>query len=149
MTDSRYRGQKTNRPAPPEPVKEAGPGQFFNLFWQKGNNPSAVEYEFAEMWEHHKIKHYKGLAHVNPGGYTYSEGWSQLIKSAVRINDEDTKLRDMAELKSKVDALRPPEKRGDLLNLNTPIQRAMLGGIGGLLLILGLGAYARNRRRAD
>ena len=142
-------GQKTNRPTPPEPVKEAGPGQFFNLFWQKGNNPSAVEYEFAEMWEHHKIKHYKGLAHVNPGGYTYSEGWSQLIKSAVRINDEDTKLRDMAELKSKVDALRPPEKRGDLLNLNTPIQRAMLGGIGGLLLILGLGAYARNRRRAD
>ena len=108
-----------------------------------------MEYEFAEMWEHHKIKHYKGLAHVNPGGYTYSEGWSQLIKSAVRINDEDTKLRDMAELKSKVDALRPPEKRGDLLNLNTPIQRAMLGGIGGLLLILGLGAYARNRRRAD
>ncbi len=148
-SDGLLPGQKTNRPAPPEPVKEEGPGQFFNLFWQKGNNPSAVEYEFAEMWEHHKIKHFKGLAHANPGGYTYTEGWSQLIKSAVRINDEDTKLRDMAELKSKVEALKPPEKRGDLLNLNTPVQRAMLGGIGGLLMLLGLGAYLRNRNRSD
>jgi len=142
-------GQKTNRPAPPEPVKEAGPGQFYNLFWNKGNNPSSVEYEFAEMWEHHKIKHFKGLAHANPGGYTYSEGWSQLIKSAVRINDEDTKLRDMAALKAKVDALQPPEKRGDLLNLDTPIQRAMLGGLGGLIMLLGFGAFIRNRRQSD
>lgn len=142
-------GQKTNRPTPPKPVKEEGPGQFFDLFWHKGNNPSAVEYEYAEMWEHHKIKHYKGLAHANPGGYTYTEGWSQLIKSAVRINDEDTKLRDMAELKSKVEALSPPDKRGDLLNLETPIQRAMLGGLGGLLMLIGLGAFLRNRNRPD
>ena len=141
-------GQKTNRPTVPEPEKENGPGNFFNLFWHKGNNPSVVEYEFAEMWEHHKIKHYKGLAHANPGGYTYTEGWSQLIKSAVRINDEDVKLRDMAELKSKVEALKPPQKRGDLLNLKTPVQRAMLGGFGGLLMLLGLGAYMRNRNRA-
>ena len=142
-------GQKTNRPKVPEPEKENGPGNFFNLFWQKGNNPTVVEYEFAEMWEHHKIKHYKGLAHANPGGYTYTEGWSQLIKSAVRINDEDAKLRDMAEIKAKVEALKPPQKRGDLLNLETPTQRAMLGGLGGLLMLLGIGAYVRNRNRPN
>lgn len=140
-------GQKTNRPAPPAPEKEEGPGNFFNLFWQKGNNPSAVEYEYAEMWEHHKIKHYKGLAHANPGGYTYSEGWSQLIKSAVRINDEDTKLRDMAELRSKVEALTPAKKRGGLLELDSFWRQATFGGLGGLLLLAGIGVFFRSRRQ--
>lgn len=140
-------GQKTNRPTVPEPEKENGPGNFFNLFWHKGNNPTVVEYEFAEMWEHHKIKHFKGLAHMNPGGYTYSEGWSQLIKSAVRINDEDTRLRDMAELRSKVAKLEPPQKRGDILNLQTSAQKAAVGGLGSVLLLAGLGLYLRQRRR--
>ena len=139
-------GQKTNRPTVPQPEKEGGPGNFFNLFWQKGNNPTVVEYEYAEMWEHHKIKHFKGLAHVHPGGFTYSEGWSQLIKSAVRINDEDTRLRDMAELKAKVGAMQPPKKRGDIFNLKSPVQQAMAGGLGGLLVLLGLAVYGRHRR---
>lgn len=138
-------GQKTNRPAPPAPEKESGPGNFFNLFWQKGNNPSAVEYEFAEMWEHHKIKHYKALAHANPGGYTYSEGWSQLIKSAVRINDEDTRLREFADIKAKLQELQPPQKRGGLLNLTAP-QQAMLGGAGGLILLAGIALLVNSRR---
>jgi hydroxylamine dehydrogenase len=80
-------GQTTNRPAPPPPEKDDA-GGFFQLFWQKGNNPSAVEYEFAEMWEHHQIKHYKALAHAN-GGTPY-RGW-RAHGAAAKINDEDTK----------------------------------------------------------
>lgn len=94
-------GQLTNRPPPPAPEEDA-PGGFFQLFWAKGNNPSAVEYEYAEMWEHHLIKHFKGLAHVSPGGYTYTEGWSQLLKSYARIQDADTQLREMASLKDRL-----------------------------------------------
>ncbi len=140
-------GQKTNRPTVPLPEKEKGAGNFFNLFWQKGNNPSSVEYEFAEMWEHHKIKHYKGLAHANPGGYTYSEGWSQLIKSAVRINDEDTKLREFAALKAKVEQLQPMQKRGGLLDLNSPTRLAVAGGAGALMVLAGLGLLISRKRR--
>ncbi len=140
-------GQKTNRPAPPAPDKENGPGNFFGLFWHKGNNPTVVEYEFAEMWEHHKIKHFKGLAHAHPGGYTYSEGWSQLLKSAIRINDEDTRLRDAAAMRAKLEEL-APQKRGDLLKLETPLMRAAVGGAGGLLLIAGLVLLLRRRHGA-
>lgn len=142
-------GQRTNRPAPPAPEKDTEPGAFFNLFWHKGNNPSAVEYEFAEMWEHHKIKHYKGLAHVNPGGYTYSEGWSQLIKSAARINDENARLRDFAELKGEVQRLQQSQKRG-MLDLETPYARAAAAAVGGLMVFGGVGllvGWARRRRQ--
>jgi hydroxylamine dehydrogenase len=138
-------GQKTNRPAPPPPEKEDGAGNFFGLFWHKGNNPTVVEYEFAEMWEHHKIKHFKGLAHAHPGGFTYSEGWSQLIKSAVRINDEDTRLRDAAAVRAKLEEL-APQKRGDLLKLDTPFKRAAIGGLGGMLLVAGVAMILRRRR---
>lgn len=138
-------GQKTNRPAPPAPEKENGPGNFFGLFWHKGNNPTVIEYEYAEMWEHHKIKHFKGLAHAHPGGYTYSEGWSQLIKSAVRINDEDTRLREAAAVRAKLEELEP-KKRGDLLKLDTPLKRAAIGGLGGVLLIAGVAMILRRRR---
>lgn len=138
-------GQKTNRPAPPAPEKENGPGNFFGLFWHKGNNPTVIEYEYAEMWEHHKIKHFKGLAHVHPGGYTYSEGWSQLIKSAIRINDEDARLRDAAAVRAKLEKLEP-KKRGDLLDLDTPLKRAAIGGLGGVLLIAGVAMMLRRRR---
>ena len=72
-------GQKDNRPAPPAPETDA-PGGFFALFWASGNNPSLVDRIHADMWEHDLIKHYKGLFHVNPGGFTYTEGWSELLK---------------------------------------------------------------------
>jgi hydroxylamine dehydrogenase len=36
-------GERKNRPAPPAPEKEDRPGNFFNPFWHKGNNPPAVE----------------------------------------------------------------------------------------------------------
>jgi hydroxylamine dehydrogenase len=137
-------GQKTNRPAPPKTEKDA-PGAFFQLFWAKGNNPTAVEYEFAEMWEHNKIKHFKGLAHVNPGGYTYTEGWSQLVKNFAKIQDENTKLREMADLKTKVARLEK-SRRSELAPLDTPVQQAAAAG-GGLLIVVGLGLALRNRRR--
>jgi len=128
-------GQNANRPLPPAPEKAGEPGAFFQLFWRRGNSPSAVEYEFAEMWEHHKIKHYKGLAHANPGGYTYSEGWSQLIKSAARINDEDTRLREAAQIKAELARI-TNERRGDADGLDT-LGRRILLGVGILIALFG------------
>lgn len=140
-------GQQTNRPAPPKPEVDA-PGTFFQLFWAKGNNPSVIEYEYNELWEHHLIKLYKGLAHANPGGYTYSEGWSQIIKSYTRIQDENTRIREMADLKQKVAAL-SPKKQGKLFELNTPVQRASVGILGSVLLLLGGVVFLRSRRSGD
>jgi hydroxylamine dehydrogenase len=88
-------GQKTNRPEPPKPEKDAA-GGFFQLFWAKGNNPSHVERVYADMWEHDVIKLYKGLFHANPGGFTYTEGWSELMRDYAIIMDENTKLRESA-----------------------------------------------------
>ncbi|HYE34720.1 multiheme c-type cytochrome [Methylocaldum sp.] len=88
-------GQKTNRPEPPKPEKDAA-GGFFQLFWAKGNNPSHVERVYADMWEHDVIKLYKGLFHANPGGFTYTEGWSELMRDYAIIMDENTKLRENA-----------------------------------------------------
>ena len=116
--------------------------------WQKGNNPSAIEYEFAEMWEHHKIKHYKGLAHANPGGYTYTDGWSQLIKSAARINDEDARLREAAEIRAELKQI-ATQKRGGLLELDTPFRQAVAAGVGGLALLVGVGLMLRSRRKGQ
>jgi hydroxylamine dehydrogenase len=144
--DGLLAGQKTNRPAPPAPEKDE-PGAFFQLFWQKGANPSSVEYEFAEMWEHHKIKHYKALAHVNPGGYTYSDGWSQLVKSAARINDEDARLREAAQIRAELRRL-TSEKRGGLLEIDTPFRQAAVAGVGGAALLLGAGLLFIRRRGA-
>jgi len=137
-------GQTSNRPAPPAPEKDAT-GAFFQLFWQKGNNPAAVEYEFAEMWEHHKIKHYKALAHANPGGYTYSEGWSKLIGSAARINDEDTKLREAAAIRAELKRI-SGEKRGELFDLDTPSRRALATGVGSLALLAGVALLFSRKR---
>ena len=97
-------GQKTNRPAPPKPESDA-PGGFFALFWAKGNNPSLVDRIHTEMWEHDLIKHYKGLFHINPGGFTYTDGWARLIKRYAEIQDENTRIREMAELKQQVEAI--------------------------------------------
>jgi hydroxylamine dehydrogenase len=46
------------------------------------------------MWEHDVIKLYKGLVHSNPGGFTYTEGWSELMRDYAIIMDENTKLRE-------------------------------------------------------
>lgn len=88
-------GQASNRPAPPKPEKDAA-GGFFQLFWADGNNPSRIERIYADMWEHDLIKHYKGIFHANPGGFTYTEGWSELMRDYAEIMDENTRLRNDA-----------------------------------------------------
>jgi hydroxylamine dehydrogenase len=86
-------GQKDNRPLPPSPEEDA-PGGFFQLFWSKGNNPSRIERIYADLWEHDLIKLYKGLFHNNPGGFTYTEGWSPLLRDYAEIMDENTRIRE-------------------------------------------------------
>ena len=97
-------GQKDNRPAPPKPEQDAA-GGFFQLFWAKGNNPSHVERVYADMWEHDVIKLYKGLMHANPGGFTYTEGWSELMRDYAIIMDENTKLREDKTKTSQLDVM--------------------------------------------
>lgn len=97
--DGLLTGQKTNRPVPPRPEKDAA-GGFFQLFWARGNNPSHVERVYADLWEHDLIKLYKGLFHANPGGFTYTEGWSPLMRDYAEIMDADTELRDKAGRKT-------------------------------------------------
>ncbi len=121
-------GQKSNRPAPPAPVKDA-PGGFFQLFWAKGNNPSRVERIYAEMWEQNLLKHYKGIFHMNPGGFTYSEGWSSLLRNYTDIMDEATKLRAAAKGGLKLTQHLPP---ADNLAL-----AGVFGAFGTLLLVRG------------
>jgi hydroxylamine dehydrogenase len=141
-------GQTTNRPAPPAPDKDEA-GGFFGLFWSKGNNPTRIDVEFAEMWEQHIMRHFKGLAHVNPGGFTYSEGWSKLIRSLARIRDEDTRLRDRAAMLARVQALeaRQGTRQGELDGLDRPRRWASLGFTmaGAGLLTLGFGAWRRRK----
>ena len=94
-------GQSSNRPMPPKPEKDDA-GGFFQLFWAKGNNPSRVERLYADMWEHDLIKLYKGLFHANPGGFTYTEGWSELMRGYAEIMDENTRLRQNSKKLQKV-----------------------------------------------
>lgn len=137
-------GQQTNRPAPPEPAKD-GPGGFYALFWAEGNNPSYIDYQYAEMWEQDLLQHYKSIVHAHPGGYTYSSGWSKMIEKYALIQDTNTRIREMAALKEKVATL-SEEKRGDILDLDSPLQRGSVGGLGALLLLVGAGLFWRARR---
>jgi hydroxylamine dehydrogenase len=139
-------GQKDNRPAPPAPEKDAM-GAFYGLFWAKGNNPSAVEREYTEMWEHDIIKLYKGMAHINPGNYTYSNGWAPLVGRYTAIQDANTELREKAELKARVAKLEKMQK-ADLLTPDSFVKKASLGGVGtGMVLVGGLALWGWRRRR--
>lgn len=137
-------GQTTNRPAPPPPDKE-GVAQFWQLFWTKGNQPSSIEFEAIEMGENDLAKMHVGLAHVNPGGWTYTEGFEPLNRAYSKIMSEDTKLREMAALKDRVAKLET--KRTSLLDLDDSSNRVSLGGLGGALLLTGGVALVGWRRR--
>ena len=52
------------------------------------------------------IKHYKGLFHMNPGGFTYTEGWSELLKRYTEIQNENTRIREMDALRKEVEMLK-------------------------------------------
>ncbi len=94
----------SNRTPPPEPEKDAH-GGFFTLFWAEEDNPSLIDRTHAEMWEQDLIKHYKGLFHANPGGFTYTEGWSQLIRRYTEMQNESKRIREIDDLKKKVKSL--------------------------------------------
>lgn len=82
------------------------------------------------------------------GGYTCSEGGSQLIKRHARIQDEDIKLRKMADLKARLAELKTRE-RGDLFDPNGDVKHTSLaGGPGGMLLPPGVTMLLCSRRQS-
>lgn len=105
-------GQKTNRPALPKPVEDSA-GGFYALFFSKGNQPTMVDYVYAEMWEQDAARYMKGLEHVNPGGWAYTHGWSDMIRASIYINGQDTKLRQRAQLEKRLDKLEAMVKEGE------------------------------------
>lgn len=128
-------GQKTNRPAPPKPEKDAA-GGFFQLFWAKGNNPSTVERVHADMWEHDLIKLYKGLVHSNPGGFTYTEGWSELLKDYTMIMDENTKLRAAKATPDQASAKSTPDRQAFAEDLSSRyLFGTIMAGIGVVFIV--------------
>lgn len=138
-------GQKTNRPAPPAPEKD-GTLQFFQLFWAEGNNPTAVEYEGTAMGENELSKLHVGVAHVNPNGWTYSQGWQSLVRAYARIMDYDTQIRERAAMKvARLEA----GKRHSLFEPDSGAKKASLGGLGSLMLVAGGLMLWRSRRRKD
>jgi len=137
-------GQKTNRPNPPAPEKP-GFGLFTQLFWSKGNNPASLELKVLEMGENDLAKMHVGLAHVNPGGWTYTEGWGPMNRAYVEIQDENYRIREMVALKERVKSLE--SKRTSLLDLDSTAEKISLGGLGGGMLLAGTLALAGWRKR--
>ncbi|MEE8207434.1 MAG: multiheme c-type cytochrome, partial [Nitrosomonadaceae bacterium] len=148
--DNLLTGQKTNRPDPPPPMA-AGYSQFFQLFWSKDNNPSSLELKVLEMGENDLPKGHKGLAHVNPGGWTYTEGWGPLNRAYVEIMDENSKLRHEMDLEKRIAKLeKKPRRSGwfsSLLDADSTEDKISLGGLGGGMLLAGTIALAGWRRR--
>lgn len=150
-------GQKSNRPALPAPEQDE-PGGFFSLFFAQGNQTTTVDRTFAEMWEQHVARYMKGLQHVNPGGWTYSHGWSDLMKDQAIINEQDTLLREKAAMEQRLQKLEGKAagtgKTSSYRNGQAPLYAEVMedpvlasGGLallGGGLLLTGL-----RRRRHD
>lgn len=152
-------GQQTNRPALPLPEKDE-PGGFSALFFADRNQTTVVDRTFAEMWEQHAAGYMKGLQHVNPGGWTYTRGWSQLINDQTIINEADTMLREKAQMEQrlrKLEAAGGDKKTSSLDNRSPDVALAGLGAeqpllAGGALALLGggllFGGVASRRRQA-
>lgn len=153
-------GQKTNRPALPAPEKDE-PGGFSSLFFASANQSTMVDRTFAEMWEQHVARYMKGLEHVNPGGWTYSHGWSDLIKDQTIINEQDTVLRENARMEQRLRKLESGRAKTSFLNrspddgpqsvlaavtddpLTSSLALSLLGGT----LVVGGASTVRRRRR--
>jgi hydroxylamine dehydrogenase len=57
-------------------------------------------------------------------------------------------LREAAEIRAELRRLSPPQKRGDLFELDTPLRRVLAAGVGGLALLAGVGLlFGRGRRK--
>ena len=143
-------GQKTNRPAPPAPEKD-GPASFFQLFWTKGNNPTSVEVEAMEMGENDLVKLHVAVAHVNPGNWTYTEGWESMSRAYAKIMQADTELREKAELMKRVEALEG-KQMSQMIDLDRTETKFSMAGLGGAMFLLGglgLIGWYRKKKSAD
>ena len=139
-------GQKTNRPPPPAPEKDA-PVSFFQLFWTKGNNPTAVEFEAMEMGENDLVKLHVGVAHVNPGNWTYTEGWEPLNRAYSKIMQADTQIREVADLKTRLAEVEA-RSQSAVFDTESPLKKISLGGLGAGMLVVGsLGLWRRRCRK--
>ncbi len=138
-------GQKTNRPEPPKPETDS-PGGFFQLFWARGNNPTRVERIYADMWEHDLIKLYKGLFHVNPGGFTYTEGWSELMRDYAEIMDENTRLRENVPAAPQKTSATEPRRTLEIAE-TTASEIGLRFVLGTSMVYGGLVLFRRNRRK--
>jgi hydroxylamine dehydrogenase len=153
-------GQKTNRTPLPAPEKDE-PGGFSSLFFATNNQTTVADRTFAEMWEQHVARYMKGLEHVNPGGWTYSHGWSDLIKDQTIINEQDTVLRENARMEQRLRNLESGRAKTSFLNrspddgpqsvlaavtddpLTSSLALSLLGGT----LVVGGASTVRRRRR--
>ena len=140
-------GQKTNRPAPPAPEKDA-PMEFFQLMWSKGNNPTNIEFEAKAMGENDLPKLFVGVAHVNPGGWTYTEGWEPLIRSYSKIMDFDTQIRERAAT-TQPKASGVGSRAALALLAPTGSDSIWFVGLGGVLVLGGGALIWRSRRGRD
>ena len=64
-----------------------------------------MELKVLEMGENDLAKMHVGLAHVNPGGWTYTEGWGPMNRAYVEVQDENTRIREMVALTERVQKL--------------------------------------------
>jgi len=137
-------GQKNNRPAPPAPAKALF-DQFWQIYWSKGNSPTAIELKLFEMAEDHLVQLHVSLAHQYPG-FTYTVGWAAMNRAYVEIMDEDTKLKEKLMLMERVAKLEQ-SKTSSLLDFDSTDGKITLGSVGGGLLLTGTLALAGWSRR--
>lgn len=139
-------GQLTNRPAPPAPMKD-GAHVFFQKFWTEGNNPSWADIMGVHLYEDNTSKLHVALAHVDPGGWTYSAGWQQLNLTYTKIMNENERLRSRAALEKRVAALEGKQQRiSSVLDLDNTGKRVAFGGLGGAMLLGGIALIGWRRR---
>ena len=98
------------------------------------------------MHENDLAKMHVGLAHVNPGGWTYTEGWGPMNRAYVEIQDANTRIREMVTLQERVKNLESSSKRS-LLDLDGTTEKISLGGLGGGMLLAGTLALVGWRKR--
>jgi len=144
-TDHLLVGQDKKRPLPPKPLED-GVGEFFQMFIADGNNPSAVEVEHARGCRNDLNQLYKAVMHASPGGWAYSEGWSSLVECYARVMDADTRSREIADIKTKLANLEE-NAEFSLLDINSNVQRASIGGLGGSLMLIGMAGLLFSRRK--
>lgn len=97
------------------------------------------------MAENNLAKMHVGLAHVNPGGWTYTEGWGPMNRAYVEIQDEYTKMQELSALQARVNKLEG--KQTSLLDLKGTGEKISLGGLGGGMLLAGALALIGWRKR--